>query len=79
MKIIINLGREILLLGSVRESIMKPSETSSGKICFRVILWYSVCTKSFLLQYQYQAILNFVFTYFNMIFTMTIRVYFYLF
>jgi hypothetical protein len=38
MKIIINLGREILLLGSVRESIMKPSETSSGKkiliICF---------------------------------------------
>jgi hypothetical protein len=31
MKIIINLGREILLLGSVRESIMKPSETSSGK------------------------------------------------
>jgi hypothetical protein len=31
MKIITNLGREILLLGSVRESIMKPSETSSGK------------------------------------------------
>jgi hypothetical protein len=31
MKIIINLGREILLLGSVRESVMKPSETSSGK------------------------------------------------
>jgi hypothetical protein len=31
MKIIIDLGREILLLGSVRESIMKPSETSSGK------------------------------------------------
>jgi hypothetical protein len=31
MKIIINLGKEILLLGSVRESIMKPSETSSGK------------------------------------------------
>jgi hypothetical protein len=31
MKIIINQGREILLLGSVRESIMKPSETSSGK------------------------------------------------
>jgi hypothetical protein len=31
MKIIINLGREILLLGSVRESIMKPSETSSEK------------------------------------------------
>jgi hypothetical protein len=31
MKIIINLGREILLVGSVRESIMKPSETSSGK------------------------------------------------
>jgi hypothetical protein len=31
MKIIINLGREILLLGSVRGSIMKPSETSSGK------------------------------------------------
>jgi hypothetical protein len=29
MKIIINLGREILLLGSVRESIMTPSETSS--------------------------------------------------
>jgi hypothetical protein len=32
MKIIINLGREIQLLGSVRESIMKPSETSSGKL-----------------------------------------------
>jgi hypothetical protein len=31
MKMIINLRREILLLGSVRESIMKPSETSSGK------------------------------------------------
>jgi hypothetical protein len=31
MKIIINLGREILLLGSVRESIMTPSETSSEK------------------------------------------------
>jgi hypothetical protein len=27
----IDLGREILLLGSVRESVMKPSETSSGK------------------------------------------------
>jgi hypothetical protein len=26
-----NLGREILLLGSVRESIMTPSETSSEK------------------------------------------------
>jgi hypothetical protein len=34
MKIIINLGREILLLGSVRESIMKPSETSSGNFFF---------------------------------------------
>jgi hypothetical protein len=31
MKIIINQGREILLLGSVRESIMTPSETSSEK------------------------------------------------
>jgi hypothetical protein len=31
VKIIINLGREILLLRSVRESIMKPSETSSEK------------------------------------------------
>jgi hypothetical protein len=31
MKIIINLGREILLLGSARESIMTPSETSSEK------------------------------------------------
>jgi hypothetical protein len=29
MKIIINLEREILFLGSVRESIMTPSETSS--------------------------------------------------
>jgi hypothetical protein len=29
---IINIGREILLLGSVRESIMTPSETSSEKI-----------------------------------------------
>jgi hypothetical protein len=28
---IVNLGREILLLGSVRESIMTPSETSSEK------------------------------------------------
>jgi hypothetical protein len=28
-------GREILLLGSVRESIMTPSETSSEKISFR--------------------------------------------
>jgi hypothetical protein len=36
MKIIINLGREILLLGSVRESIMKPFETSSGKKLFLV-------------------------------------------
>jgi hypothetical protein len=38
MKIIINLGREILLLGSARESIMTPSETSSEKkffFCFR--------------------------------------------
>jgi hypothetical protein len=34
MKIIINLGREILLLGSVRESIMTPSETSSEKNYF---------------------------------------------
>jgi hypothetical protein len=32
MKIIINLAREILLLGSVRKSIMTPSETSSEKI-----------------------------------------------
>jgi hypothetical protein len=32
MKIIINLGREILLLGSVRESIVTPSETSSEKM-----------------------------------------------
>jgi hypothetical protein len=31
MKIIINLGRAILLLGSVRESIMKLFETNSGK------------------------------------------------
>jgi hypothetical protein len=31
MKIIINQGREILLLGSVRESIMTASETSSEK------------------------------------------------
>jgi hypothetical protein len=34
MKIIINLGREILLLGSARESIMTPSETSSEKNFF---------------------------------------------
>jgi hypothetical protein len=38
MKIIINLGREILLLGSVRESIMKPSETSSGKKNVLIVL-----------------------------------------
>jgi hypothetical protein len=31
MKIMINLGREILLLGSVLESVMTPSETSSEK------------------------------------------------
>jgi hypothetical protein len=37
MKVIINLGREILLLGSVRESIMTPSETSSEK-CFLLTL-----------------------------------------
>jgi hypothetical protein len=37
MKIIINLGREILLLGSVRESIMTPSETSSEKTTLEVI------------------------------------------
>jgi hypothetical protein len=36
MKVIINIGREILLLGSVRESIMKLSETSSGKIVIYV-------------------------------------------
>jgi hypothetical protein len=35
MKIIINQGREILLLGSVRESIMTPSETSSEKTIFQ--------------------------------------------
>jgi hypothetical protein len=29
--IVVYLGREILLLGSVRESIMTPSETSSEK------------------------------------------------
>jgi hypothetical protein len=38
MKIIINLGREILLRGSVRESIMTPSETSSKKMCFNPTL-----------------------------------------
>jgi hypothetical protein len=38
MKIIINLGREILLLGSVRESIMKPSETSNEKKKFITII-----------------------------------------
>jgi hypothetical protein len=40
MKIIINLGREILLLGSVRESIMTPSETSSEKKFF--LLFYRI-------------------------------------
>jgi hypothetical protein len=34
MKIIINLGGEILLLGSVRESIMTPSETSSEIVIY---------------------------------------------
>jgi hypothetical protein len=45
MKIIINLGREILLLGSVRELIMKPSETSSGKnvILFISLEWLFLC------------------------------------
>jgi hypothetical protein len=33
-KKIINLGREILFLGSVRESIMTPSEPSSEKMIF---------------------------------------------
>jgi hypothetical protein len=42
MKIIINLGREILLLGSVRESIMTPSETSSEKKIFFLIVTQSV-------------------------------------
>jgi hypothetical protein len=37
MKIIINLGREILLLGSVRDSIMTPSETSSEKKIFLIL------------------------------------------
>jgi hypothetical protein len=31
VKKIINLGREILLLGSIRDSIMTPSKTSSEK------------------------------------------------
>jgi hypothetical protein len=48
MKIIINLGREILLLGSVRESIMKPSETSSGKKLFYSRLHTEVGSVSFL-------------------------------
>jgi hypothetical protein len=38
MKIIINQGREILLLGSVREPIMTLSETSSEKKYMRVHL-----------------------------------------
>jgi hypothetical protein len=38
MKIIINLGREILLLGSVRESIMTPSETSSEKKQYKILV-----------------------------------------
>jgi hypothetical protein len=42
MKIIINLGREILLLGSVRESIMTPSETSSEKKNVFLIVTQSV-------------------------------------
>jgi hypothetical protein len=42
MKIIINLGREILLLGSVRESIMTPSQTSSEKKNFFLIVTQSV-------------------------------------
>jgi hypothetical protein len=37
MNIIINQGREILLLGSVRESIMTPSKTSSEKIIIFII------------------------------------------
>jgi hypothetical protein len=44
MKIIINLGREILLLGSVRESIMTPSETSSEKKCFSNVRKILHCT-----------------------------------
>jgi hypothetical protein len=36
MKIIINLGREILLMGSIRESIMTPSEASSEKKFFLI-------------------------------------------
>jgi hypothetical protein len=47
MKIIINLGREILLLGSVRESVMKPSETSSGKNTFVLCRIVLVLNRSF--------------------------------
>jgi hypothetical protein len=45
MKIIINLGREILLLGSVRESIMKPSETSSGKNNMYIVVIVAIVEK----------------------------------
>jgi hypothetical protein len=48
MKIIINLGREILLLGSVRESIMTPSETSSEKNIFHKLLHAFLLSKYFL-------------------------------
>jgi hypothetical protein len=44
MKIIINLGREILLLGSVRESIMTPFETSSEKTFFYLSFFHKFKT-----------------------------------
>jgi hypothetical protein len=47
MKIIINLGREIQLLGSVRESVMKLSETSSGKNTFVLCRIVLVLNRSF--------------------------------
>jgi hypothetical protein len=42
MKIIINLGREIRLVGSARESIMTPSETSSEKNDFSIRYEYDL-------------------------------------
>jgi hypothetical protein len=45
MKIIINLGREILLLGSVRESIMTPSETSSEKNILHIFFLVSIAAR----------------------------------
>jgi hypothetical protein len=59
MKIIINLRREILLLGSVRESIMTPSETSSEN----KLLYKLTGAKKFLYATRFARAANFILLY----------------